>query len=103
MAAIHWTVGAQQDLREIVEYIGRDSVVYAASMAERLITAVERLQQHPQLGRMVPEYKDPTLRELLVGNYRIVYRVKPTRIGVVAVAHASRELLRKLPQAPWDL
>lgn len=41
MAAIHWTVGAQQDLREIVEYIGRDSVVYAASMAERLITAVE--------------------------------------------------------------
>ena len=102
MAAIHWTVGAQRDLREIVEYIGQDSAVYAASMAERLITAVERLQQHRKLGRMVPEYEDQTLRELIVGNYRIVYRVRSTRIGIVAIAHASRDLLKKLPQAPWD-
>ncbi len=102
MAAIHWTVGAQQDLREIVEYIGQDSAVYAASTAERLVTAVERLQQHPRLGRIVPEYENQTLRELIVGNYRIVYRVRPARIGIVAIAHASRDLLKKLPQAPWD-
>jgi len=81
VAAIRWTVGAQQDLREIVEYIGQDSVVYAATMAERIVTAVERLQQHPKLGRIVPEYEDPTLRELIVRNYRVVYRRVGTRKG----------------------
>ena len=102
MAAVRWTVGARQDLREIVEYISQDSTAYAAAMAGRLVAAAERLGRHPRLGRVVPEYDDETIRELIVGSYRLVYRVRGTRVGIVAVVRASRDLLHKLTGQPWD-
>lgn len=103
MASVRWTVGARDDLQELVEFISRDSITYAASMARRLIAATERLEQHPQSGRVVPEYDDPSIREIIVGNYRIVHRQSQQEIVVVAIVHGSRDLLRKLPDEPWDL
>jgi toxin ParE1/3/4 len=76
VASIIWTVGAQEDLRGIVGYIGRDSTAYAAQVAGHIVSAVERLRRHPKLGRVVPEYEDETIRELIVGNYRVVYRLR---------------------------
>ncbi|HXH10048.1 MAG TPA: type II toxin-antitoxin system RelE/ParE family toxin [Alphaproteobacteria bacterium] len=102
MASIIWTVGAQDDLRGIVEYIGRDSTVYAADVAGRIVSAVERLCRHPKLGRVVPEYEDETIRELIVGNYRVVYRLRRQRVGIVAIVHGSRDLLRRFSGEPWD-
>ena|SRR3990170_7295858 len=102
MASIHWTVGARDDLREIVEYISRDSLTYAASVVGRVIAAVDRLERHPKLGRVVPEYEDETIRELIVGNYRVVYRLRRQRIGILAVVHGSRDLLRRPAGEPWD-
>lgn len=102
MASIRWTLGARADLREIVEYIGQDSLAYAAAMAGRIVAAVERLRHHPKLGRVVPEYHDETIREVIVGSYRIVYRLRAQRIGIVAVAHGSRDLLKRLTREPWD-
>lgn len=103
MAKIRWTVGAHRDLHEIINYIAEDSPAYAINFAERIIIAVDRLETFPKLGRIVPEYQDASVRELIVGNYRIVYRIQGNRIGIAAIAHASRDLLRKLPSAPWDL
>jgi toxin ParE1/3/4 len=102
VASITWTVGAQEDLRQIVEYIRRDSAAYATALAGRIVSAVERLQRHPRLGRIVPEYEDETIRELIVGNYRVVYRVRRQRVGILAIIHGSRDLLRRLPGEPWD-
>jgi addiction module RelE/StbE family toxin len=102
VAKIRWTIGARRDLHEIVNYIAEDSPAYAENFAERIILAVDRLETFPKLGRMVPEYQDASVRELIVGNYRIVYRIQGSRIGIAAIAHASRELLRKLPSAQWD-
>ena len=102
MASIRWTVGAQQDLRMIVEYISRDSATYAAAIAGRIVAVVERLRLHPKLGRVVPEYEDETIRELIVGNYRVVYRFRGQRVGLIAVVHGGRELLRRLTDKPWD-
>lgn len=103
MAKIRWTVGARRDLHEIINYIADDSPAYAINFAERIILAVDRLETFPKLGRIVPEYQDTNVRELIVGNYRVVYRIQGNRIGIAAIAHASRDLLRKLPSAPWDL
>lgn len=102
MASVRWTVGAREDLREIVEYISRDSTTYAAATAGRIVAAVERLRRHPKLGRIVPEYEDETIRELIVGSYRVVYRFRGQRIGIIAVVHGSRDLLRRLTDEPWD-
>jgi plasmid stabilization system protein ParE len=103
VAKIRWTVGARRDLHEIINYIAEDSPAYAINFAERIILAVDRLETFPKLGRIVPEYQDTNVRELIVGNYRVVYRIQGNHIGIAAIAHASRDLLRKLPSAPWDL
>ena len=103
MASILWTVGARGDLREIIEYIGRDSPTYAVATAERILDAAERLRRYPKLGRIAPEYGDESIRELLVGNYRVVYRLRRQRVGIVAVVHGSRDLLRRTAKEPWDL
>ena len=102
MASILWTVGARGDLREIIEYIGRDSPTYAVATAERILGAVERLRRYPKVGRIVPEYGDESIRELLVGNYRVVYRLRRQRVGIVAVVHGRRDLLRRTAKEPWD-
>jgi toxin ParE1/3/4 len=103
VAKIRWTVGARRDLHEIVTHIAEDSPAYAINFAERIALAIDRLETFPKLGRIVPEYQDANVRELIVGNYRIVYKIRGSRIGIAAIAHASRELLKKLPYAPWDL
>lgn len=66
MAAVRWTLGAQHDLQGIVEYIGQDSPSFAAATAARIVKAVRKLRTHPRLGRTVPEYDDPAIRELIV-------------------------------------
>ena len=68
MAKIRWTVGARRDLHEIVNYIAEDSLAYASNFAERIILAVDRLETFPRLGRVVPEYQDTSVRELIVGH-----------------------------------
>ena len=103
MASVRWTVGAREDLRAIFEYISRDSPTYAAAVAGRVVAAVGRLRSHPKLGRVVPEYENETIRELVVASYRVVYRVRGQRVGIVAVVHGSRDLLRRLADEPWNL
>lgn len=41
---------------------------------------------------MVPEYNSPEIRELIEGNYRIIYRTQPGRVDIIAVIHAARQL-----------
>lgn len=49
---------------------------------------------------MVPEYQDASIRELIVGHYRIMYRIQGNRVGIAVIAHADRDLLRKLSSTP---
>jgi toxin ParE1/3/4 len=69
----------------------------------RITAATALLRRFPRLGRMVPDYNDESIRELIVGGYRVVYRVSGERVRVVAVSHASRDLRRHLGSEPWDI
>ena len=51
------------------------SVHYARLVTEGLVHAVDRLHDYPLSGRVVPELDQPTVREVIAGQYRIVYRV----------------------------
>jgi toxin ParE1/3/4 len=95
---VRWTAQAQADLVAIRTYIERDSPHYARLMVERLVGAVERLHQFPESGRIVPEYHNRALREVLEGNYRIVYLRLPSEVQVLTVAHGAR--LLRLPEPP---
>jgi plasmid stabilization system protein ParE len=93
VAEIVWSLQAIEDVESIRDFIGRDSPTYGALVAARLIDSVERLAQFPNSGRVVPEFQDPGLREVLWRNYRVVYRNSRGRIEVVTVFHGSRLFL----------
>ena len=73
-------------------YAARTSSVYAERLVDRLIARSEQAGALPQSGRMVPEYQDPTVRELIERPYRIVYRIRPDldRVDVLTVLHGAR-------------
>lgn len=92
MVKIIWTELAVEDLRSIHDYISKDSKVYADRYIEKLISRVDQLETNPQSGRAVPEFNNETLRELIEGSYRIIYKLHPDYIGVVRVHHSARKL-----------
>ena len=65
-------------------------------LVAEIFQQVERLVDHPELGRVVPEFDQPLLRELIHPPFRIVYRRDPVRIRVVRVWRSER-LLRLSP------
>lgn len=87
-----WSPQAIEDVEAIRTYVARDSEHYANLLIERIVAAVDRLEGFPLSGRVVPEVGDESLREVIYGNYRIVYRLKGEIIEIVTVFHAARLL-----------
>lgn len=94
MAEVAWTASAVQDLRQIYQFISRDSERYAGLTVERIRGVVGRLATFPLSGRMVPELPAGTYREVIVGRYRAIYRYQTEAdlVLVLAVVHGSRTL-----------
>ncbi|HQU47174.1 MAG TPA: type II toxin-antitoxin system RelE/ParE family toxin [Pirellulales bacterium] len=89
---LRWTQSALSDLEALEAYISRHSTRYARGMVERIFDHAGLLENHPLLGAVAPEYSDESIRELLEKPYRIIYRVLPDRIDVLAVIHAARTM-----------
>ena len=66
MAHLRWTPQAVEDLETIADF--------------------------PMMGRIVPEIVDTAIRELLLGNYRIIYRLNGEVIEILTIYHGSRLL-----------
>ena len=92
MVKVIWTEFALGDLKAIHEYISQDSKAYADKFIEKLINRVDQLENFAKSGRSVPEFNSETIRELVEGNYRIVYKINPDHIGVVRIHHSARQL-----------
>ena len=92
----HWTYTAIEHLLAIYEYISRDSSVYANRMVDRLTHRSEQITDFPLSGRMVPEYEAEDIREIIEKPYRIIYRIKPDQIDVLAVIHCAQLLPERI-------
>ena len=92
MAVVRWTAQAADDLEAIVDFISRDSEHYARLLAVDILQAVERLELSPESGRLVPEISTPGIREVVYGNYRIVYRARSGVVDILTVYHGARLL-----------
>ena len=91
MVKVVWTDSAIYDLDEIGEYIAKDSERYAQITVERLFNSVDILEDHPKAGKMVPEFENDKIRELIRINYRIVYKiVDDYRIDILTVHRCER-------------
>ena len=93
MVEVRWTVQAEEDVATIAEYIAKDSEKYAKIQVDRFLEAAEILETYPKTGRIIPETNLDNLRELIVGNYRIMYAlISDTRVDILSVHHSKRLL-----------
>ncbi len=91
MMRILWSPQSLRDLHAIHDFIASDSESYADLVLANIFAAVERLLRFPHSGRMVPEKNDPRIREVLVGRFRVVYRVGEESLEIATVFAASRK------------
>lgn len=93
MVTIKWTKKALKDIDDIAEFISLDSYYYAKIQVKRFFDKVEILKYYPHIGRTVPEINNPELRELILGNYRIIYKIiSANRIDIITIHHSKRLL-----------
>ena len=83
---------ARLDIEDIVRYISGDDPDRAVRFGTFLIKHTERLGQFPELGRVVPELDDDSIREIIVRAYRVVYRIdhRQRLVEVIRFWHAGR-------------
>lgn len=91
-AQIIWAPRAVKDLEYLAEFIALDSAFYARYFVKNIFRLVQQLAQFPRSGRIAPEFSKENIRELIYGNYRIVYRVRNKAVEIVTVFHSSKLL-----------
>jgi addiction module RelE/StbE family toxin len=94
---VRWSPEAIEDIESIAEYIARDSEHYARAVVAELLSVSRNIREFPLIGRVVPEMGVDRVRERFVYSYRLVYRIEPERILIVAIIHGKR-LLEIFPE-----
>jgi plasmid stabilization system protein ParE len=86
------TPQSQDDLREIVSFIARDSPARARTFGNILVDKALAIGAHPEMGRVVPEEDDSAVREIVHGAYRIIYEVvrEPNAVFILRFWHGAR-------------
>jgi toxin ParE1/3/4 len=98
MVTVSWSPQAKADLLEIENYIAKDSLFYSEATVSRIIGSVERLKRFPSSGRIVPELSLSFIREVVLRNYRVVYRLLEHSCEIITVMHSREDLLKHLSE-----
>lgn len=88
-----WTETTQRHLDSIYDYIAKDSKYYALKTVDNLTRRSIQIGEFPLSGRMVSEIEAQNIREVIEGNYRIIYHITPNQIDVLAVLHSAQDIL----------
>ena len=97
MVEIRWLKEAKDDLRDIHDYISLDSERYAKHQIDKIFNRTLILKNHIRIGKVVEEINKPEIRELVEGNYRIIYRiVNENLLHILIVHHGARDLKRRI-------
>jgi len=86
---------AKEDLKQIRDYISKDSIYYADKTVNEIINKTEYLLMFPYMGRKIPEFNDTNFRELIYKSYRILYKVN-SKIYILKIFHHSRDILSSI-------
>jgi toxin ParE1/3/4 len=87
-----WSPRAVQDLESIAEFIAADSPAYARVVVRNIVHKAKALSRFPRIGRMVPEFGDQEIREIVVYSYRVIYRIQTEELVIAAIVHGKRDL-----------
>jgi toxin ParE1/3/4 len=93
MVKLVWTERSTEDLKEIFDYIAKDSVRYASITVNKIYNRAQDIIDNPYVGRVVPEINIKVIREVISGNYRIVYKIiNEFQVDILRVYHSARLL-----------
>lgn len=85
-----WTNKAKSSLKNIFTYIKADSPYYAEEVKKKFLNESKKLQDFPQMGRIVPELDNSDIRELFVYSYRMLYEVSGDNIYILSIVHSRQ-------------
>ena len=89
---IIWSPLAVDRSSEIADYIAQDKPSAAEKWINTVFSKVEQLESSPEIGRIVPELNNAQFREIIYGNYRIIYRIEKKQISVLTIRHGKQIL-----------
>jgi len=89
---LRWSPRAERDLYRIGDYIAVDDPRASIRWIGRLRARMRRAAMMPRQGRVVPERRDDRIREVIVGNYRIIYRIDERAVTVIGVFEGHLQL-----------
>lgn len=89
---IEWSPTARLDFRDIILFIAENNPLAANQFRNKILNHIKQLPKFPTSGRVVPEFRDENIREIIQTPYRIVYRIKMHKkvIEIVRIWHAAR-------------
>jgi len=95
MVKLMWLESAKDDLKSIYEYIAIDSKRYAKYQIKQIRDRTSILKGNPKAGKIVPEYENELVREIVCSHYRIIYRIiNSDLIHILLIHHGSRKFPR---------
>lgn len=89
---IIWSPLAVDRVSEIADYIAKDKPSATEKWINTVFSKVEQLESSSEIGRIVPEINNSQFRELIYGNYRIIYRIKKKQISILTIRHGKQIL-----------
>jgi toxin ParE1/3/4 len=83
---------AKADLRRIAHRIADDNPTAAEHLVRKVGDRARLAGKSPRLGRKVPELDRDDLREAIIGNYRLVYVIRPRVVEILTVFEGHMRL-----------
>ena len=90
-----WSNVAENDLKNIIEYIADDSPSNAVKIFKNIKQKASTLYRLPKRGRIVPELQDQGIlqyRELIIPPWRLIYRISDNNVYVLSVLDSRRNI-----------
>jgi len=89
---VSWSPESLNRLIEIEAFIAEDNASKAIEFTDYIVSKSSIIMENPEIGRVVPEFSDPKLRELIIKGYRLVYRIVENHIEILTVFEGPRQI-----------
>ncbi len=89
---VRFTPSARLQFLGAVEYIRRDNPSAAYKFRQRVEKVLGRLEDHPESGRLIPEFPELPHREVIVSPYRFFSRIEKKTVWIIAVWHGAQKI-----------
>ena len=92
MTQVDWTDRGMANFQQAILSATQNSMTYAENLRRSVAERVGVLSDFPRMGRMVPPYYRPDLREVFVLGHRMIYRLSGEDVIIVGFVHGSQQI-----------